>query len=229
MENKVGNSEKYSFDLIEQIDTPLKGKTIGALGSSVTLGFASLGYALGEYFTKRFGGKLIKSAVNGTTLCTLKERSYVERLQSDFDPHEHIDYFLVQLSTNDATKGMPLGEISEGFENFDTTTTIGGMEFIISYIRKTFDCPIFFYTGSYFEHEAYQKMVDALFALKDKWNIEVLDMWHDEEFNSLPEDLRSIYMNDPVHPHKAGYRDWWGPFCEKQLLEAWTKYGEDKE
>lgn len=26
-------------------------------------------------------------------------------------------------------------------------------------------------------------------------------------------------MNDGIHPTKAGYRDWWGPEQERQLLE----------
>ncbi len=30
-------------------------------------------------------------------------------------------------------------------------------------------------------------------------------------------------MKDEIHPYKAGYRDWWGPELEKQMLAYLTK------
>lgn len=45
-----------------------------------------------------------------------------------------------------------------------------------------------------------------------------LDIWTDESFNDISTDERDLYMYDNIHPTKAGYRDWWGPELERQLL-----------
>ena len=42
---------------------------------------------------------------------------------------------------------------------------------------------------------------------------------HDHDgAESISEEQRALYMKDKIHPYKAGYRDWWGPELEKQLL-----------
>ncbi len=66
-------------------------------------------------------------------LTNTSDSSYVERMK-EIDPNMDIDAFVVQLSTNDATNGMPLGEISDSDE-YDDTTIVGAMETIISYVK----------------------------------------------------------------------------------------------
>ena len=114
-----------------------------------------------------------------------------------------------------------MGEIAESreLEAFDTHTITGAIEYIICYAKKHWNCPIVFFTGSRFESEKYGKMVARLLELKEKWGIGVLDLWSDDGFNAISEAQRKLYMSDPVHPMKAGYRDWWGPEMERQLLQ----------
>jgi len=217
-----GNAEEYSFDMITELeDSPMKGKSVCILGSSVVFGVKSLGNAVGEYLAKRFGFDLTKEAVSGTTLVDNGEDSYIQRMLANIDPEAHFDLFICQLSTNDATKKLPLGEISESEngEDFDTSTVTGAMEYIIWYAQNTWNCPVVFFTGSHYESEEYDAMVGRLAELKDKWGIGVLDLWTGEEFNAISDEERELYMNDEVHPTMAGYRDWWGPELEKQFLE----------
>lgn len=135
---------------------------------------------------------------------------------------------MVQLSTNDATNGMPLGEISDSDE-YDDTTIVGAMETIISYVKSTWDCPVVFYTGTYFESDEYQAMVDKLFELKDKWDIDVVDLWNNEKLKDmcLSGEINS-YMKtkygtenepDPIHPNATGYKELWTPVFEETLSE----------
>ena len=84
-----------------------------------------------------------------------------------------------------------------------------------------------FFTGSRYDSIAYEAMVERLTELKDKYDICVLDLWHSDTFNDLTEEQRKIYMVDNIHPSKAGYRDWWGPELEKQLL-AYLNREEEK-
>ncbi len=217
-----GNSDNYSFDSIEKLEgNPLEGKTICILGSSVADGYSSEHYAIGEYFEARFGCKLIKEAVSGTTITNLYDNSYLSRMVNNIDATEEIDLFICQLSTNDASMNLRLGEVIESTNpgDFNQWTIIGSMECIIGYAQHTWNCPVVFFTGSYYDNAAYENMVNALYELQEKWGIGILDLYHNDEFNNISNEMRSIYMSDNIHPNKAGYRDWWGPEMEKQLLE----------
>lgn len=63
-------------------------------------------------------------------------------------------------------------------------------------------------------------MVDILYQIKDKWNIEVIDMWNDTNFNNISEEQRALYMADKIHPTKAGYLEWWTPVFNEKLSEV---------
>ena len=212
-----GNGMEYGFDAIEQIETPLKGKNICVLGSSVVYGYDSEECSIPEYFGARFGCSFTKEAVCGTTLADTGDLSYVSRLKK-LDRNTHYDLFICQLSTNDASQEIPLGEIGSGSE-YDTSTVTGAIEFIINYARDIWGCPVVFFTGSHYGSDRYNAMVKRLYELKEKYDIGVLDLWNGEDFNQIPDDLRVLYMQDDIHPTKAGYRDWWGPELERQLLD----------
>lgn len=220
-----GNAEQYSFDGIEPMEnSPLSGKSICILGSSVVYGSSSLESAVGEYLALRFEANLTKEAVSGTTLVDNGEKSYVQRMQRCIDTNTKFDLFICQLSTNDASKELPLGEISESrdLDSFDTASVTGAMEYIICYAQQTWNCPVVFFTGSHYDSAAYDAMVCRLLELREKWDIGVLDLWTDAEFNALSDDLRTLYMADNIHPTKAGYRQWWGPELERQLIKFWV-------
>lgn len=215
-----GNSEKYDFSHLQpRSDSPLKGKNVLFLGSSVTNGAAALHQSIPEYVSVRLGCNSTKEAVDGTTLVHNGKNSYIQRMKNKVAADAQIDLLICQLSTNDASKKMPLGEISEGMalEGFDTGTITGAMEYIICYAKQTWDCPVVFYTNARFESEHYAAMVNRLYALKEKWGIGILDLWSGDEFNDITEEQRELYMKDSIHPYKAGYRDWWGPELERQL------------
>ena len=216
-----GNSSSYDMNTVEPLsNSPLKGKKVLFLGSSVTYGSASLQQGIPEYFATRFGCEYTKEAVSGTTLVDNGKSSYVQRLINNVDKNESYDLMICQLSTNDASKGKPLGEISDSYQlsDFDTETVTGAMEYIICYAKETFGCQVVFYTGSRYESAEYAAMVKRILELEEKWGIEVLDLWSDDEFNSISESERQLYMYDDIHPTKAGYRDWWCPEMERQLL-----------
>lgn len=239
MMEHIGNKPEYSSQYIETIqDNSLKDKNILFLGSSVTFGACSLEDGIPEYFGKRFGCNFTKEAVSGTTLVDTDETSYVSRLLSNIDPQNKYDLFICQLSTNDATQEKPLGNIAgtniantniastklenvgqnTAQESFDKMTITGAIEYIISYVRTTWNCPIMFYTGSRYESENYQAMVDRLFEIADKWKIGIIDLWSSDTFNNISDEERELFMNDPIHPTKAGYMKWWCPEMEKQVL-----------
>lgn len=226
-----GNAAAYDVGNLERReDSSLAGKTILFLGSSVTDGAAAEGQSFVELFETLDGVKAIKEAKSGTTLVDKPSAmaaiafgngdSYVKRL-GHIDRNAPIDCVIVQLSTNDATMKLPLGEISDSMElsSFDTKTVTGAMEWIIRYSRETWCCPVVFYTGSHYDSAEYAAMVERLFELRDKWSIGVIDLYTDETFNAIDTERYAFYMFDPIHPTKAGYYEWWFPKMEAELAQ----------
>ena len=222
----AGNQSKYSVAETEELpNSPVKGQTFLWLGSSVTYGAESEQETMADFFGKKYGVTTIKLAVSGTSLATYKPNSYAERLDkylNSSDYAEHIDAFICQLSTNDTNYTSQRGFIMPDFVTdpsaFDTATTYGAIEYIIAKAKETWDCPVYFYTNPPTGSAAYAELVEAIMKIAEKWGITVIDLYTDQEFNNISEEQRALYMADPIHPTKAGYREWWLPKFEEALL-----------
>lgn len=219
----AGNKDPYTVSNTPALEgSPLQGKTIIFLGSSVTYGSASGQESFVEYMIKRDGITAVKEALSGTTLvdeAVWGKESYIARMKT-IDTTIDADALVCQLSTNDATMKKPLGTISDSFDmaDFDTLTIAGAIEYIIAYSRVTWDCPVIFYTGTQYNSEHYAQMVDLLLEIQEKWGIGVIDLWHNAEMNAVSEEDYKLYMVNGIHPSKAGYRDWWTPVFEEYLI-----------
>ncbi len=62
-------------------------------------------------------------------------------------------------------------------------------------------------------------MVEALLKIQEKWQIGVIDFWNDERINSVSPEKRKLYLQDPIHPMKAGYAEWLVPVMEQRIAE----------
>lgn len=214
-----GNDEKYSLDnAAPNADSPIEGKTVLFLGSSVTYGSASGGVSFADYIGKRDGCTVIKSAVSGTTLVESGINSYVSRLKK-LDA-EKVDLFVCQLSTNDASQKKKLGKVieSKNLNDFDTKTIAGAIEYIICYSKEKWNCPVIFYTNPHYDSDLYGEMVGILKEAEAKWGISVIDMWNDAGLNAALNKNTALYMADKIHPTKAGYLEIWTPFMEKTVF-----------
>ena len=139
------NAEQFHAKNVKRVESPLAGKTVYWLGSSVTYGANSEGESMADFLAAKTGCICKKDAVSGTTIfCDNKTentgaKSYTSRLINStvFDKNEHVDAFICQISTNDAwgDRKSNWGEITPAdvfrLENFDLSTTLGGIEFII--------------------------------------------------------------------------------------------------
>lgn len=220
-----GNSIKYSVCLTERKkDSSLKGKKIIFLGSSVTYGSRSMGESFVDFLKKADGIEAVKEAIPGTTLADDGSKSYISRMKT-IDKNYRANAFVCQLSTNDASKGVPLGSISESFSlnDFDTSTVAGAIEYIITYAKEIWKCPVMFYTGTKYKSAQYEKMVDLLGGIARKHDIAVLDMWNCEKMNTVSREKYEFYMADGIHPRRAGYKLWWLPEFENALKNLLKK------
>jgi len=220
----TGNLPRYKAKKVEELpEASLKNKRIIFLGSSVTYGSAAGGESFVDYMVKRDGIVAYKEAVSGTTLVeenVMGRKSYVERLRF-IDKNFPADAFICQLSTNDASLKKPLGRVNESFakESFDTKTVAGAIEYIIAYVKETWNCPVLFYTGTKYPSAEYEAMIDLLYQVQKKWGIGIIDLWNDEEMNAVSEKDYARYMVNGIHPSKAGYLLWWTPKMEEKLVK----------
>ncbi|MBR2809946.1 MAG: hypothetical protein IKD69_01065 [Solobacterium sp.] len=244
------NSDTLNVENVEKGTVEnLEGKTIGYLGSSITYGFATGGVAFPEYIEQMSGSESVKQAISGGPLALVEgvrdEISYVRQLwDGALKDVEHLDALVVQLSTNDASLGIPVGELSESFkaEDLDYSTIMGAMEYIIAYAKEKWNCPVLYYVNPYLTDDAidrfangdentakilheqyqgvYEDMIAALYEIQGKWGIDVVDMWNDPETRNVNNDLRPYFMSDPIHPFKAGYYFWYAPKIMAQLAES---------
>lgn len=192
------NGEQFYAKNVERIESPLAGKTIYWLGSSVTYGAASGGESMADFLAAKTGCICKKDAVSGTTIfdngksTDTGEKSYTRRLKNStvFNKNETVDAFICQISTNDAwgDRKKNWGEITPDDklyqEDFDLATTLGGIEFIIAYVADTWGCPIYFYSGAEFFDKStrvsprangnpsgtdYGELVDKVIEISEKW------------------------------------------------------------
>ena len=220
----AGNAQQYSLDNVSLVnENVLKDKNIIFLGSSVTYGSASKGVSFADYIGKRNGCNIIKEAVSGTTLVDEGINSYISRLNKL--NADRADLLVCQLSTNDATQKKELGSVSNSMNinDFDTHTIVGAIEYIIAYSKNKWDCPVIFYTNSKYDSENYQAMLDLLLDIQKKWDIGVVDLWNDTDFNNITDEQRKLYMADKIHPTQAGYLEWWTPVMEEYIINYLEK------
>ena len=216
-----GNAPRYDVSLVQPDRTsPLRGKAVAFLGSSVTVGAFSLGQACADYLARRDGVLALKEAVSGTTLADDEDdgSSYVERMRT-IPASTHLDAFVCQLSTNDAWQGKAMGSVTDRGP-YDTSTVAGAIQDVVAYARETWGCPVLFYTGTYFESAEYAQMVGLLAQVSDLMGVPVIDLYHDEGMRAVSPEDYALYMHDPVHPTKAGYELWWTPKFEEALISA---------
>ena len=249
---KSANGSEFAAANVVKKDSPLEGKVIYWLGSSVTYGAASDGESMADFLAAKTGAVCKKDAVSGTTIFTdgatenTGVKSYTTRLTNStvYDKEEFVDAFICQISTNDAIdnrlqfRGIVTDEEFQDKDDFDLKTTLGGVEYIIAYVTEIWGCPIYFYSGAYFgdkgtdEHRAnanpsgtnYSKLIDDVKVAVKKWQdlgvqIDVIDLYNDKEFNEqVSDEYYDWCTSDPIHPHKAGYLNWWMPYFEHFLV-----------
>ena len=91
-----GSSYAYSKKNVSKThdnpNSPIAGKTIVFLGSSVTYGFAGFGTSFVDYLAAIDHAVCIKEAVSGTTLTDLGLKSYIKRLQAKLHSVSKVDY-----------------------------------------------------------------------------------------------------------------------------------------
>lgn len=188
------------------------------LGSSVTYGHANNGSSFVNEIQNLLQCVCVKEAVSGTTLANNGSNSYVARMLSNWDKNAKVDTLIVQLSTNDVSQNIARGTISDtkNPEDIDNTTTLGAIEYIIAYAKKTWNCEVVFYTNPKYNNAQYESLVKDLYQIQEKWGIGIVDFYYYKDMDPLSNETLASYMADAIHPNAMGYR-WMGEVFAEYL------------
>ena len=188
------------------------------LGSSVTYGHANNGSSFVNEIQNLLRCVCVKEAVSGTTLANNGSNSYVARMLGNLDKNAKVDTLIVQLSTNDVSQNVARGAISDtkNLEDIDNTTTLGAIEYIIAYAKKTWDCKVVFYTNPDYNNVQYESLVKDLYEIQEKWGIGIVDFYYYVDMDRLDAQTLASYMADAIHPNAKGYR-WMGEVFAQYL------------
>ena len=197
------------------------------LGSSVTYGSATGGRSFIEELADLYSIDYTKQAVSGTTLVDNGSSSYVQRMIATL-PYLNAapDAVIVQLSTNDASQNKPLGTVSDStkLEDFDTSTIIGAIEYILGFVEEEWHRPVIFYTNPCYNNANYEKMIAALYELQKKWDFRIVDFYHYADMEELSSATLSSYMADAIHPNAQGYK-WMAGVMGKLIVQEHCDHG----
>ncbi len=206
-------------------NSPIKGKTIFWIGSSVFYGYSAQNKSLGSYVEHMDGAKKVEALKPGATIADINERSYYHQiLEHNRETDPVIDLVVIQLTTNDCKGRTVVGEVSPYYDSstFDSNTSIGSLEAIACYAMGTWDCPTLLISSPRFtkettmtgmqDIETYEELIEKSHELESKWDfLYFLDLWDNEEMfkdMEIGDDRHRLYMADSIHSTKLGFLEW---------------------
>ncbi|MBR5535541.1 MAG: SGNH/GDSL hydrolase family protein [Clostridia bacterium] len=144
---------------------------------------------------------------------------------------EAADYIVFEGGVNEYLMGRPIGELSDGKEPFDTTTTIGALEYICdTLVKKYSDKKVIYvitpraknYTTEVHATASikatWQDYHDAIISVLEKYNIQYVDLFETEFDTANEEYLQYTYKGDGVHPTQEGYEKFFVPYIVEAML-----------
>ena len=206
------------YDLVDlHPDSELAGKNILFVGDSICAAEDDSRYVKETLGRGGWAGRIAwnylanvtNKAVSGQQLANGGVAGQFESVKdTDFD------YVVIQGGVNDANKGVAEGTMSTSYNiaDFDVTTFAGALEYTFSKAIEYYGDTaaigyIINYRTPYKNHNRYGEFIDTAKAICNKWGIEYIDFYNDEELTEKL-DLNTnggIYAQDNLHLNENGY------------------------
>jgi lysophospholipase L1-like esterase len=219
----------FDHEFIKHAFNPLYGKSIALNGDSICAGAGFAG-GYGKIIAENNNMVYQNVAIGGGTIAAETysgetKRHWICRAVEKMDASA--DYAILEGGVNDAALRVPLGTLSDGYEDaLDESTYIGAFE---SMLKQT----IFRFAGKKIGYIAVHKMTTKYdsrytdgsyyYAAKEcceKWGVPFLDLNTQVPRFMNFADLKNTYTHqgDGWHPNEAGYKAYYVP-----KIEAWLK------
>ncbi len=221
------------------------GKKLLVFGDSIMFGSGNGGVGVGEYLRDHLGFNVKKYCIGGARVGYYPGKNWmVEQLRRAIDERAYADYIVFDGFTNDCnmtdgkTCDVPLGDISEGFEDFDIfavkkegSTFSNCFENILYSFKKYFpDAKLLFVRPHNMgrRDDAAQRLYgERAVELCKKWGIAVADIYNKSDMNTFLPEHRDKYTGDTygwgkgdsTHPNTAGYLEKYMPIIEEEIVK----------
>lgn len=135
------------------------------------------------------------------------------------------DYIIIEGGTNDILKGVPIGEITTGYnDSFDDTTFAGALEKAICRLRNQWPDAKILYIRVHNMNSRNAEMQkiygETALSVCKKWSIKVCDIYSDGGLNTNISLMRTSFTanEDGTHPNELGYEKFYVNPVEQALL-----------
>lgn len=168
--------------------------------------------------------------VDGTTITKRngQSNSILERTVTMYSQHPDADYIILEGGINDMFLALPIGEITNGYnDTYDEYTFCGALESMFRYITLNFKgkkCGFIniFKVPSCTNQKYY---VPKIIDICKKWQIPMLDLYNESDLNYYLDSIRQEYSQitelrpdgDGLHPNSNGYN------LLQRKIETWIK------
>lgn len=211
----------------------LKGKTVMSFGDSIMHGVGEDHVGIADYLAQRYMMTAIDYSLGGATFGYLEDRSQISNQILDaISANETADIILLNGGTNDMRKVKP-GEISDDFEygEHGRKYYAQGMEYAIGLLNDNYpDVPLLYIRAHNMVFSTERNEIHfGTIALNicDKWNVPVVDIYKDTEFNTAQKELRFKYTEntmgfkngDTIHPNRLGYYKYYIPLTSEKIVD----------
>ncbi len=219
-------------------------KKLLVFGDSIMYGSGNGGVGVGEYLAKDLGFCLTKYCIGGARCGYYVGKNWIiEQVKTAIEKNEQADYIIFDGFTNDCyrTDGVnfdvPLGDITQGFDNFDIfkvekTFTFSQCFENILWAFKTYfkGAKVLFVRPHEMgrrEKEAQKIYGERAVELCKKWNVAVADIYAEGKMNTFLPEHRDKYTadtygwgkGDSTHPNAEGYKKFYLPVIESKIKE----------
>ena len=189
----------------------LKDKKVIWLGSSLSSGPRTQSTPLSAYMEAMYGTKTAADlSVYGSPLTDIVQNSGIARLRRLASENTEADLLICEL---DESCLKDRGEVSRDQDRFslDTKTGFGAMQYIISFTREMFRCPVFFWTSFRDPSGTFAEKAAVICASGNA------DFRTQEALLPKPSETDSIYYFNSRELTKAGTRDLLAPALYREI------------
>lgn len=209
----------------------LENKIIFNFGDSIAAGDGNGGKGYAELFAAKYNMICYDFAVGGATLGETESNNITTQVNTALSKGIVPDYILIEGGTNDiASYNVPIGQISSDYNinNFDKTTTIGGLEWIISTLKSNFpNAKMAFVSVHRMGSRGYSSQIERQGACVDtckKWSVPIIDVFNRGnlntflgEYHKFTNPTESQPNGDRTHPNQLGYDTFYLPLIYETL------------
>lgn len=220
-------------------------KLLAVFGDSIANGSGNNNFGVGEYLKKDMGFALKKYAVGGARVGFKQGKNWViDQVKIALAEGIQPDYIVFNGFTNDCNVSegatepdVPLGDISQGYSNFDinTVTKQDTFSYCFETVLYTFMTAfpkakiLFFRPHNMGRRDDYlQKLYgERAITLCKKWGVAYVDLYSESGMNTFLPVHRDLFTYDSygvgkgdcTHPNAVGYELKYMPLIETKIKE----------